>query len=263
MFVFISKIINLFISPFFLLTLSCLVPFLAIFKIEKRWLRIFLLGAPLWVMMLICSPLGPMLAHMIEKEIPLLTREQFEEAVKKTPDHPVAIVVLAGGVARYYTALQHFKFPPNFSRFSTPFFWGKSYPNVHFIVSCGLPDEPVGEYLNEGPSMQKFALEVGLDPVRIHVTRCTRNTFEEAQAAQEIIKTLGPQLIFVSSTAIHLPRAMGIYKKLGIALGPFPSQYYTIPTTDLYSFSKANIELLRQSLHELIGRVAYKLTGKL
>ena len=269
MFVIISKIVNLFISPFFILTLSCLLPFLVLLKnrwvIQKRLLRFFLLGSPLWAMLLISSPLGPLLAHMIESEIPLLTREKFEEAVKKDPDHPVAIVVLAGGVARYKNSIQHFKFLSNFSRFATPFIWGKIYPNVHYIVSHGLPEEPSEEEgLNEGPSMEKFALDMGLDPSRIHVTRATRNSFEEALSVQEILQVLHPRLTYVSTTGIHLPRVMGIYKKLGIAPEAFPAHYYTIPLTeDLCSFDDSNMELLRQALHELIGRVAYKLTGKI
>ncbi len=264
MFVFLSTMFNFLISPFFLLALSCLLPFFVFLNPKKKWVRVLIVGAPFLVMLVITSPLGPVLAHMIEGKNQSLNRAQFVQAVKEDASRPVALVVLSGGVAHYKKDSERFKFFSNFARFATPFIWGKIYPNVHYIFSFGLVDGVGAEYLNEGQAMEKFAQEFGLDQSRIHVTRASHNSFDEALAVKDVLQSLHPRLTYVATSALHLPRVMKVYSKLEIPAQPFPAFYYTFPFDDgQLSFSMSNAELLRQSLHELIGNVVYKLTGKM
>ena len=243
---------------------SCLIPFLAVMNIKKRWPRFVLCGAPIWGLVMMNSPLGPWLTYQIEKDSPSLSRAQFESSVAEAGNRPVAVVVLSGGVALYRSTAERFRFLSEFPRFATPFIWGKSHSNVHFIFSFGQPEGPGQDYLNEGPSMEKLAQAFGLEASRMHVTRPSVNTHEEAMAVQDVLKEIKPALTYVSTSALHLPRVMGVYRKLQISAEPFPAYYYSVPASfQFFFFKMSNAELLRQSLHELIGNVAYKITGKM
>ena len=95
----------------------------------------------------------------------------------------------------------------------------------------------------------------------------SRNTFENATFSKHIIDSLhlkGPYVLI--SSAFHLPRAMEVFKKAGVQVVPYPCAFLVLKK--LYSWEDyflPSIAVLCSwdaTIKELIGELAYKLTGK-
>ena len=75
------------------------------------------------------------------------------------------------------------------------------------------------------------------------------------------IKT-GSWLLITSAT--HMPRSVKIFEKQGIRIIPIPVDYQTANTLQWREFNITDGAVLwNRLLHEYIGIVAYKLTGKI
>jgi uncharacterized SAM-binding protein YcdF (DUF218 family) len=106
------------------------------------------------------------------------------------------------------------------------------------------------------------------DTATIMLETKSRNTYENGVNTKALLDSLKlpPSIILVTS-AMHMPRSVAIFKKLGCTVYPAPTDYRAdvpyqlkvvnlFPTADvLYNSSYA--------LHEIYGILAYKLLGRL
>lgn len=266
MFVFLSRVFNFFISPEVIMVILFMASYGLLFFPKSK--RTKLLGlVPLLFFLILASPLGTFLVHQREQSVPMLTESDMRKKIQAEGARPVAIVVLSGGVAFYKTDLGQFAIGGSYERMLTPLLWSRTLPNVHYVFSSGLPEDHNREnLLNEGLTMKKMALEYGIPKERIFVTAACRNTFEEALAVKEELKKIqpAPELIFLSTSALHLTRSELVYLNAGMSVTPVPASYMAGPFSFAsFKFSFGNLSLLRQYLHEVIGTWAYALTGKI
>jgi uncharacterized SAM-binding protein YcdF (DUF218 family) len=62
---------------------------------------------------------------------------------------------------------------------------------------------------------------------------------------------------------MHMPRAMAIARKLKWPMTPWPSDYYTAPRSAGEGIETGgSFDLLDYAVHEWIGILAYRLSGK-
>jgi uncharacterized SAM-binding protein YcdF (DUF218 family) len=74
----------------------------------------------------------------------------------------------------------------------------------------------------------------------------------------------GQRWLLVTS-ANHMPRAMGAFRKAGFTVEPWPVDYRTADKYDRYLMFEAPSEGLRRlelAVHEWIGLIAYRLMGR-
>jgi len=67
------------------------------------------------------------------------------------------------------------------------------------------------------------------------------------------------------TSAWHMPRSVGIFRRLGIAVIPYPVAYRTFgDSRDVLSLAAVGdrVIMLDNSIREWIGLLAYRLTGK-
>ena len=95
----------------------------------------------------------------------------------------------------------------------------------------------------------------------------SRNTYENATFSKHIIDSLhlnGPYVLI--SSAFHLPRAMKVFRKAGLQIVPFPCAFVAVKK--FYSWEEYILPSMvvlcnwEGTFKELIGILAYKLTGK-
>jgi len=68
------------------------------------------------------------------------------------------------------------------------------------------------------------------------------------------------------TSAFHVPRAMGLFRKAGRTLDPYPVDWRTRGWSDVYKLQTdwiAGLELTDTAAHEWLGLIAYRLTGKI
>jgi uncharacterized SAM-binding protein YcdF (DUF218 family) len=82
----------------------------------------------------------------------------------------------------------------------------------HLLMSGG----PVGHPVPEARMMRDLALRAGLPPDRVHVEEESRNTIGNARLSAPIVSAHGWKRILVVSDAYHMPRALYIFRRLGL-----------------------------------------------
>ena len=110
--------------------------------------------------------------------------------------------------------------------------------------------------------------ELGIPAEQIFTDTSSRNTLENARFSKKIIDSFhiqGPYLLV--SSAMHLPRAQMVFKKAGINADLYPCDFgskgimnnffedYILP-------SSLALNHWDNWIKEIVGTIAYKITGK-
>jgi uncharacterized SAM-binding protein YcdF (DUF218 family) len=133
------------------------------------------------------------------------------------------------------------------------------YPSARLVVT-GCNSALFREEPCEADWAKRFLVEIGVPADRILTERRSRDTFENAAYTQELLKP-GPEARWlVVTSAFHMPRAVGIFRKLGIDVAPWPVAYLADQFTlgDVSGgFGRADT-----AVREWTGLVAYRLAGR-
>jgi len=143
------------------------------------------------------------------------------------------------------------------------FFQGK----IKTILLTGASSRLVGEKISESYQMEKYLRKAGFPMDRILIEGESKNTWENATMSMELTKKNypNPPKILLITSAFHMKRALGCYKKVGFQVVPFATDYYGYPPSpslfswilpDTKGFHKWNI-LIR----EWVGIIAYWIAG--
>jgi uncharacterized SAM-binding protein YcdF (DUF218 family) len=108
---------------------------------------------------------------------------------------------------------------------------------------------------------------MGVDSAAILIENQTRNTYESAIAVKPILDSLGfsaDQCLLITS-AFHMRRSLACYRKVGVNLQAFPTDYYTHApqfSVDEWIVPSAEaIVIWTKLFREWVGFVAYKVAG--
>jgi len=106
--------------------------------------------------------------------------------------------------------------------------------------------------------------ELQLDPARLLLEPHARNTYENILFSKTLVKPKPGEVWLLDTSAIHMPRAMAVARKLGWPMVPWPSDYITAPGGDGADLLDVggNLGLTDYAMHEWIGMLAYRISGK-
>ena len=128
--------------------------------------------------------------------------------------------------------------------------------------------------MSEADAFKQLIAEQGLAEITqntAYYENQSRNTYENAVYSKKMIDQLGvgsPSIKTGSwlliTSATHMPRSVKIFEKQGIQIIPVPVDYQTAYTLQWREFDLTEGAFLwNRLLHEYMGIVAYKLTGKI
>lgn len=102
----------------------------------------------------------------------------------------------------------------------------------------------------------------------------SQNTYEDALYSSQILKELGFNRILLVTSALHMPRSVGLFEKQGIEVIPAPTDYRVtqalwedLKKPSLESFlinlfpNVSNATALTNALKEYIGMIVYRWRG--
>jgi uncharacterized SAM-binding protein YcdF (DUF218 family) len=107
--------------------------------------------------------------------------------------------------------------------------------------------------------------KLGVPPERITLESRSRNTAENAVYSKALAAPKPGERWLLVTSAMHMPRAIGAFREAGFPVEPYPVDYKTNGWQDLGGVIGSLSSGLRQTdtaLHEWIGLLAYRLTGK-
>lgn len=133
------------------------------------------------------------------------------------------------------------------------------------ILITGGSGRLVGKKISEAENTRSLLLNLGISPNDLIIEGNSRNTHENAVNTAAIIKEQGFEKILLVTSAFHMKRAHACFKKEGLEVDIFPTDYYG--SSFVLSFSKTILpkpdafERWRIILKEWFGIVAYKVAG--
>ena len=93
------------------------------------------------------------------------------------------------------------------------------------VLSAGAPGNP-GEP-GDGARLREIAIQRGVPPESVIVTREVLNTATEADALTELASRLHWKRVLLVTSAFHMPRAMRLFRKCPAEVVPVPVDYQT------------------------------------
>ncbi|QWD78210.1 YdcF family protein [Polynucleobacter sp. MWH-Svant-W18] len=146
----------------------------------------------------------------------------------------------------------------------------RKFPNVPYIFS-GYSGRLSPKGLSEADAFKKLTQEQGLDEHMAHYENQSRNTYENMLYMKPMIQELGaknaagdskPWLLITSAS--HMYRSVKIAQKQGIEVIPILVDYQTANHLRWTSFDlEEGVQNWNKLVHEVVGIVAYWLTGKI
>jgi uncharacterized SAM-binding protein YcdF (DUF218 family) len=140
----------------------------------------------------------------------------------------------------------------------------RRYPEARVIYSGGDPTlRGLGHNPREADAARTLFASLGVDVGRIVFEAEARNTHENAVLAK---RAMGPQpgeVWLLVTSAWHMPRSVGVFRKQEWDIIPYPVDYTTNGRLwrDKGIDVTGELSALTLAVHEWIGLVAYRLLG--
>lgn len=203
------------------------------------------------------SPLPAYLQSPLEERFP-----QFHD-----DGRPVAGIIMLGGAEEPAIGLARGQ--PAFSDAAERAIafgaLSRRYPDARlaFVGGSGrlFPD---GTAL-EARLMRLTVPDLGIAPERVLFEEKSRNTAENAAFARDLLKPQPGERWLLVTSAMHMPRAMGCFRKAGFDVVAYPVDYRTIGPDQLDEWNARAVTGLAATdaaLREWIGLAVYYLSGK-
>ena len=200
-------------------------------------------------------PLGQWLRVTLENRFPQVTT---------TPARVDGIVVLGGVVNQFITkARGQAALGGGIERLVAFAELAGRYPDAKLVFSGGSGN-PFRQDLKEsqfvGPVLERLGLAAG----RVIYEERSRNTSENAEFSRAIARPQPGQIWLLVTSAFHMPRAVGTFRRAGWNVVPYPVDYSTdgeYSAAPPGGFSTGLVSLER-ALHEWVGLAIYRLAGK-
>jgi uncharacterized SAM-binding protein YcdF (DUF218 family) len=140
----------------------------------------------------------------------------------------------------------------------------RKYPKARLVFSGGS-DAILVSKPPEALRAFRFFEALGVDAGRITLEDQSRNTHENAVFTKRLIAPKPGETWLLVTSAFHMPRSMGIFRKVGLELKPWPVDYRTpmgAPLFMPYNSISYGLHRLDFVIKEYVGLFVYWLTGR-
>ncbi len=137
-------------------------------------------------------------------------------------------------------------------------------PAARILVSGG-DGSFSGEYQGDAAVARDFFGRFGIDTGRLIEEGTSRTTSENAANTATILAREGLDDCLLVTSAFHMPRAVGLFRKMGVTVRPWPTDYRTTGKARLgFDFTQPslNAQLATTAAREWVGLLAYYLSGR-
>jgi uncharacterized SAM-binding protein YcdF (DUF218 family) len=202
------------------------------------------------------SPLGNWLMAPLEDRFPAWRDAGAQDGI-------TGIIILGGAIspdvssARGSVALNE-----SAERMTAAADLARRYPAARVVFSGGS-----GKLLG-GAAEADFVLPLfesfGIARQRITLEARARNTAENARFTKALVQPKAGERWLLVTSAYHMPRAVGIFRREGFAVEAYPVDWRTRAADAFTPFAALSAGLARTdaAVHEWLGLLAYRLTGQ-
>ncbi|MBL4601209.1 MAG: YdcF family protein [Emcibacteraceae bacterium] len=190
--------------------------------------------------------------------------ERFDQYRNDLSQGPYAGIIVLGGSEKLSVSTSSGQATLNHGseRLITAAQLARKFPSLPIIHSGGTRLAE-GE-LSENDVAKLFFTGAGIDITRIRFDDKSYNTHTNALESKALIKPGENAKWLLVTSAFHMPRSVGAFRKAGINFQPYPVDYKsTLKYQGFFQleFSK-NLSHFDLAIHEYIGQVSYYLTNR-
>ena len=136
-------------------------------------------------------------------------------------------------------------------------------PDLRIVFTGGNGSLVDGE-VAEAAALARFGTTLGFETARITFERASRTTAENATETKPLLAPDADGRWLLVTSAWHMPRAVGTFRRAGIDVVPYPVDYRTSPNR-LWRPEPSitsGLDRVDAAVREWIGLLAYRLTGR-
>lgn len=200
-------------------------------------------------------PVGSWLLVPLENRFPLLVR---------LPDRVDGIITLGGAVDQLLTVARgQPALKAEAERLTAFVALARRYPDAKLVYSGGS-GRLTRQEVKETVAARQLFEELGLDPRRVLFEDQSRNTFENALYSRRLAQPAPGEAWLLVTSALHMPRAVGCFRRLGWRVTPYPVDFRTDGRFGLVSSLSftSGLHGFGEAVHEWIGLAAYRVMGR-
>jgi uncharacterized SAM-binding protein YcdF (DUF218 family) len=211
------------------------------------------------VLLAICgfSPLGNLLLYPLEQRFP-----PWDD----TRGAPDGIVVLGGSIESDLSAAHGVAiFNAAVNRVIAAAGLAHRYPQARIVFTGGSANLVSGDAAKEADYALPVFESFGISKQRLTMERRSRNTQENAEFSKALVSPKAGERWLLVTSAYHMPRSVGLFRKAGFAVEPYPADWRVGGAKDVLAFSMFSLDGLERvdlAVREWMGLAAYRISGK-
>jgi uncharacterized SAM-binding protein YcdF (DUF218 family) len=140
----------------------------------------------------------------------------------------------------------------------------RRYPDARIVFTGGSANL-LSHDAKEADYAAEILVSLGVPKERLILERLSRNTYENAVFSKELVKPKAGERWLLVTSAYHMPRSVGLFRKAGFAVEPYPVDWRVGGRDDLFDFTKTASDGLSRTdtaARGWIGLLAYWLAGR-
>jgi uncharacterized SAM-binding protein YcdF (DUF218 family) len=225
--------------------------------LRRRWLSRLFVGTALLPLVLSCfTTFGYLLIAPLES--------RFVRAAE--PERIDGIVVLGGALDSEINGVRGgWELTRSGDRFVETLRLAQKHPEARIVIAGGAgaltPDEEP-----EALAAQRFFIDFGIAPDRLILDQRSRNTEENAQFARDLAGETGTETWLLVTSAFHMPRSIGLFRREGFDVIPWPADYLSSGAEGValrLNQPAENVSVTTMALREWTALAGYYLTGRI
>ncbi|WP_036295609.1 YdcF family protein [Methylosinus sp. PW1] len=255
MFFILSKIGEFFVTPLHVaLSLAAVGAALSFTRFAAKGRVLAALGVTA-LLLLSFTTLGELLLYPLENRFP---------QVADDAPAPDGIVVLGGAIDENLSRLRGgAALTEAGERVVAMVELARRYPAARLLFAGGS-GRLFGAAGSEAEIVGRLLPQLGVEPGRVILEDSSRNTWENAVNALALARPAPGERWLLVTSASHMPRSMGIFRRVGFPVVAYPVNYHTglRPPFSVRMRAADELKLVDIAAHEWVGLLAYRLTGK-
>ena len=199
------------VAPSNLLVLGLVVSLIGVWR-KRRWGTAILAGCTAIAVIVSIWPVGGWMMAPLEHRFPVL---------KPMPEHVDGIVVLGGAVRltwSYRVGLPSLN--KHAERMTEAVALAHRYPNARIVFTGGNRTR-----ISESDVARLFFSEQGIDLSRVTFEDKSHSTYDNAVLTKTLVDPKPREIWLMVTSAAHMPRAMGAFRKAGWHIVPYPVDF--------------------------------------
>ena len=250
-----AKFVELLVTLPGVLVLGVLVCVLGLWTRAFRFFRVMSTIAVLILSVCLFTSASAVLLRPLEDRF---TRPVLTEA-------PTGIIVLGGSTDEAISASRdQVTLDGAAERLTEAVALSRRFPNARLVFSGGSGRLEAAS-LTESDVTRRLWTELGVPGDRMTFEDKSRDTWENANFTKALLRPKPGEIWLLVTSAAHMPRAVGIFRRIDFPVLPWPVDYRTAGTPgDFKGLRRASDSGrdLAVASHEWLGLVAYHFAGK-